>query len=147
METPKTPKIMRTIDLKGIISKQELDPKEVAQQLFPGNKYPKLALNRVLAGEAVLDANQISKLALLTGLSIDQLYSENDWKSTSKAGIIAFQNGEYKAELSTETWVTKIFHNGSLFHESVITPGATPVSQYLRELNSIINKNQSNEQN
>lgn len=142
-----TTKYMKTIDLNGIISKQELDPKEVAQQLFPGNKYPKLALNRVLAGEAVLDANQISKLSLMTGLSIDQLYSENGWKSTSKAGIIAFQNGEYKAELSTETWVTKIFHNGSLFHESIITPGATPVSEYLNELNSIIIKNQSNEQN
>lgn len=138
---------MKTIDLNGIIIKQELDPKDVAQQLFPGNKYPKLALNRVLAGEAVLDANQISKLSLMTGLSVDQLYSENGWTSTSKAGIIAFQNGEYKAELSTETWVTKIFHNGSLFHESVITPGATPVREYLNELNSIIIKNQSDEQN
>lgn len=138
---------MKTIDLNKIIEKQELDPKEVAQQLFPGNKYPKLALNRVLAGEAVLDANQISKLALLTGLSVDQLYSGNDWKMRSKAGIFYFQNGEYKAELNTETWVTKIFHNDSLFHESIITPGATPVSEYLNELNSIINKNQSNEQN
>lgn len=138
---------MKTIDLNGIISKQELDPKEVAQQLFPGNKYPKLALNRVLAGEAVLNANQISKLALMTGLSMDQLYSENDWKSTSKAGMITFQNGEYKAELNTETWVTKIFHNDSLFHESIITPGATPVSEYLNELKSIIIKNKSNEQN
>lgn len=136
---------MKTIDLNKIISEQKLDPKEVAQQLFPGNKYPKLALNRVLSGEAVLNANQISKLALLTGLSIDQLYSENGWKSTSKAGIIEFQNGDYKAELNTETWVTKIFHKGSLFHESIITPGATPISKYLNELNSIINKNQSNE--
>lgn len=138
---------MKTIDLSGIISKQKLDPKEVAKQLFPENKYPKLALNRVLAGEAVLDANQISKLALLTGLSMDQLYSENDWKATSKAGIITFQNGGYKAELNTETWVTKIFQNDSLFHESIITSKTIPVSEYLNELNSIINKNQSNEQN
>lgn len=131
---------MKTIDLNKIIESQELDPKEVAQQLFPGNKYPKLALNRVISGEAVLDANQISKLALMTGLSIDQLYSGNDWKMRSKAGIFYFQNGEYKAELNSETWVTKIFHNDSLFHESVITSGVTPVSEYIDKLNSIINK-------
>ena len=131
---------MKTIDVNGIISEQKLDLEEVAQQLFPGNKYPKLALKRVLAGEAVLDANQISKLSLMTGLSIDQLYSENGWKSTSKSGVIIFQNGDYKAELSTKTWVTKIFHKGSLFHESVITPGATPVSEYIKKLDSIIDK-------
>lgn len=138
---------MKTIDLNRIIEERELDAKEIAQQLFPGNKYPKLALNRVIAGEAVLDANQISKLALLTGLSIDQLYSGNGWKSTSKAGIITFTNEGYKAELNTETWVTKVFHNDSLFHESIITPGATPISEYLKELNLLISKNQSNEQN
>lgn len=138
---------MKTIDLNRIIEEIELDAKEIAQQLFPGNKYPKLALNRVIAGEAVLDANQISKLALLTGLSIDQLYSGNGWKLISKAGIITFTNGGYKAELNTETWVTKVFHNDSLFHESIITPGATPISEYLKELNSLISKNQSNEQN
>ena len=55
---------MKTIDLKEIIEKRKLDAKDVAQQLFPGIKYPKLALNRIIAGEAVLDANQISKLAL-----------------------------------------------------------------------------------
>jgi hypothetical protein len=136
---------MRTIDLNKIIEKRELDPNDVAQQLFPRNKYPMLALNRVLAGKAVLDANQISKLALISGLSIDQLYSGNGWKMRSRAGIYYLQNGEYKAELNTDTWVTKIFHKDSIFHESIVTSGATPVSEYIDKLNLIIKKNQSNE--
>lgn len=131
---------MKTIDLRGIIEKQSLSTKEIAQQLFPGNKYPKLALDRVLAGKAVLDANQISKLSLITGLTVDQLYTGADWKFKSKDGLFVFTNGKYKAELDTKTWITKIFCSGSMFHESIITPGSTPVSKYINELNSIIAK-------
>jgi hypothetical protein len=69
---------MRTIDVKEIIEKHQLDAKEVAQQLFPGNKYPKLALNRVMAGSAQLDANQMSKLALLIGVQVSDLYSGSE---------------------------------------------------------------------
>lgn len=137
----------KSIDLKGIIASQNLDPKELAKQLFPGNKHPKLALNRVLAGEAVLDADQISKLASLTGLTPDELYSENGWKSTSKNGKMIFQNGDYKAELDTETWVTKIFHNDSLFHETVMTPSTTPISTYIKQLELIISKNKQHGKN
>lgn len=138
---------MKTIDLKEIIEKRKLDAKDVAQQLFPGIKYPKLALNRILAGEAVLDANQISKLALMTGMSMDDLYSGAEWKMKSKSNLITFTNDDFKAELNTETWITKIFHNGSLFHESIIHSGSTPISNYINELNSIINKQQSNDNN
>ncbi len=38
---------MRTIDLNKIIEKRGLDPNDVAQQLFPKNKYPKLATKNI----------------------------------------------------------------------------------------------------
>jgi len=138
---------MRAIKLKELVSIQGLDTKELAEQLFPNNKYPRLALNRVLDGKAVLDATQISKLSMLTGISIEKLYSGEDWKAKNMRGIHTFTNGEFRAELNTETWVTKIFHKNSLFHEAVIHSGQTPLSEYLNKLNILINKFKENESN
>ena len=129
---------MRTINIKEIIEKQGLDVKEVSQHLFPKNKYPRLALNRVMTGDAVLDADQISKFALMAGINISDLYSGANWNAKSKQGIHVFTNGDFRAELNAGTWVTKIFHNDSLFHESVIHSGSTPISEYLKELDLII---------
>jgi hypothetical protein len=132
---------MKTINLKEIIEKQNLDTKEVAEQLFPNNKYPKLALDRVLSGKAFLDTNQMSKLSMLTGIPIEKLYSGSEWKPSNQKGIHKFTNGEYVAELDTKTWITKIYKNDSLFHEAIISDGSIALSVYLSELTSIINKN------
>ena len=127
------------------MGKYNLEPKEVAQQLFPGNKYPRLALNRVISGGSVLDANQVSKLALLVGLPIDELYNGGNWKAKSMRGLHIFTNEEYRAELNTETWVTKIFHKDSLLHESIIHSGAIPLNEYLHKLEIQIEKFKTNE--
>lgn len=131
---------MRTINVKEITETRGLDIKEVARQLFPKNKYPDLALNRVMKGKNVLDADQISKLALLSGLTISELFSGDAWKSgPNKENCMTFVNGEYTAELNTTNWTTKVFHNETMFHEEVITPGSLPVSEYLSQLDLIIN--------
>ena len=130
---------MRTIKVKEIIETRGLDIKEVARQLFPKNKYPDLALNRVIKGKNVLDADQISKLALMAGLPISELFSGGNWKAVARKGVHVFTNGEFRAELDSETWITKIFHKDSMFHESIIHSGSTPVSEYLSQLDLIIN--------
>ena len=130
---------MRTINVKEIIETRGLDIKEGASQLFPHNKYPDLALNRIIKGKNVLDADQISKLALLSGLQLSELFSGENWKATARKGVHVFTNGEFRAELDSETWITKIFHKDSMFHESIIHSGSTPVSEYLSQLDLIIN--------
>lgn len=130
---------MQKIDIERIIKEQGLNVTEVAQQLFPKQKYPRLALNRVIAGNGLLDSDQVSKLALLAGLKISDLFSGENWTAQSKQGIHYFQNGDFKAELNTRTWITKVFHKDSLFHESVMIAGNTPLNIYLRELDAIIN--------
>lgn len=137
---------MNTIDLKAIIEAKNLDVALVAQQLFPTNQYSRLALNRVIAGKAELDATQISKLAMLANMTIDELYNRT-WKADSKDGIHTFNNGEYLAELDTKTWITKIFHNNSMIHEKVIHAKDTPLNQYLEALNNVILNIKSNETN
>src|SRR5665811_1176034 len=70
-----TVRSMQKINLSGIIAQQKLSEKDIAKQLFPTNKYPKLALSRVLRNEATLDADQISRLAALLNCTISELYS------------------------------------------------------------------------
>jgi hypothetical protein len=130
---------MRTIKVKEIIETRGLDIKEVARQLFPKNKYPDLALNRVMKGKNVLDADQISKLALMAGIPLSELFSGEAWKALSRKGVHVFTNGDFRAELDSETWMTKVFHKDSMFHESIIHSGSTPLSEYLNQLDLIIN--------
>ncbi len=133
---------MNTIDLNKIIAEHHLDVKELAAELFPGIKYPKLAFDRVLRGETYLDTNQLSRLSLYTGQSVDALICGRKWKPTSNAEKITFQSNDYVAELDAKNWITKVFHKNSLFHESVLHKSAIPLSEYLQQINEIISKHQ-----
>lgn len=130
---------MQKIDLKKIIKQRELDVAQVASQLFPNNKYSRLALNRVMQGKALLDSAQISKLALIADLDISELYGIK-WKATTKGGIMTLTTGDYVAILDTRSWITKVLHKNSLFHESIIHNGSTPLSLYLSKIGDIIEK-------
>lgn len=138
---------MQTIDLASILEKSEVSKKELAKLLFPSHKYPGLAINNVLKGELKLDSEQISKLSSFTGISIEDLFQISKWKMESLKGQIEFSNGEFKALLNTETWITKIFCNDSMFHESVIHAGTIPLSEYIKQINELISKHKENEQN
>lgn len=131
---------MKKIDLKKIIQAKKLDPKEVAQELFPTHKHPKLALDRVLAGGGVLDADQISRFSLFTGLPISELYSGAGWKSTIEGHTHVLVSGDYTAKLDTKTWTTKIFHRDSLFHDFIIHSPSITLSEYINRLDLEISK-------
>lgn len=135
---------MRNIDLKRVIQVAGLSEKDIANQLFPTNKYPKKALDRILNGSAVLDADQISKLSSLSRIPIQKLYSGEGWKATSEDRIHVFETERYKAELDTETWITKIYDKGSLFHEDIIHSKSIGLDEYLNKLESIINEHENN---
>lgn len=129
---------MAKIDIYKFIDDHGLDRKEVEQHLFPTAKHPYYALNRVQRGEGLLDSEQLYKLAEMAGVSVSELYENGKWKTDSDEDNMIFENGDYKAILNRTTWVTKIFKKDSKFHESVLTPGTTTVSQYLRELDRIV---------
>ena len=131
---------MKTINLKKIIEVKNLDKKEVAAELFPTNKFATLALDRVLDGKSVLDANQISRFSLYSGIPIAELYSGADWSSTIKGGTHVLLKGAYRAELDSKTWTTKLFHKDSLFHEFILHKPSISLAEYIETLNSVISK-------
>lgn len=135
---------MNNIDIKKIIKENLLDTGEVASHLFPKNKYPVLALNRVASGKSSLNVDQLSKLASLINSDVTELFSDA-WKSNCSPGsIVKFEKGDFVAELNTATNITKLFHKNSLFHEKVIHSGSVPLSEYLKTLDSLITKYTSN---
>lgn len=131
---------MKTINLKSIIEANGLDAGTVAEQLFPKNKFPVLALNRLLAGGGELDAMQISKLALMADCTIENLYGRK-WKAASKESIHTFTSDDYVAHLDTDNWTVKIFHKKSLIHEHLILDRCITVSALLEKINQIIHEN------
>jgi hypothetical protein len=130
---------MSKFNLQEVIDKQGLDAKEIARELFPKNGHQVLALKRILKGEAFLNTEQLSRLSQLTNIPIGELYSGGAWEGSSdKESELVFKSGSYKAVLCTETWVTKIYHNDSLFHDKVIHGGSIALSKYLSSLTEII---------
>ena len=134
---------MQKINLKKIVETSPMSKKEIAAQLFPSNKFPVLALNRVMAGEAELEASQISKLSVLMDIPIDKLFREWTWKSKNE--VHTFYDGDYVAELNTHTWTAKLFHKNSLFHEEYITNRNIVLSEFLNFINNQIKKHEPNQ--
>ena len=133
---------MKTINLKKIVEASDLSKKEIANHLFPDNKFPVLALDRVARNDAVLDANQISRLSAVTGISIGDLFGE--WKMESKTGFHKLSSGEYQAEIDSAKMILHIFHNKSLFHEEVIYDDKVTISELINILNIQIENYESN---
>jgi len=131
---------MKTLDLKSIIDRNNLEVKEVAVELFPNNKYAKLALDRIIKGEAFLDTNQLSRLSQMTGITINELFEGGKWKLKSDDTMMTFEYGDFRAELNTSTWETKVYHKNSIFHESVLSKRTISLKEYLSELNKLITK-------
>lgn len=125
------------------MSSAEIDETEMASILFPKVKYPKMALKRILSGEAVLDADQISRLALFLDTSIDKLFS--NWKASYKKGSHKFTMGVYTAELDSATWVTKLFKSDALIHETILSNAAITLSEYIELLNKVVLKFEEDE--
>lgn len=131
---------MKKIDLQTIIDGAKLDPKELGEQLFPGAKFPAMALKRILKQEAVLNADQIVRLSSISGLTISQLFDfPNDWKEVQVGDIdneFTLATEEFTAKLNLITWRTKIEYKGSLICEEILCSKVVPLSEYIKFLNN-----------
>ena len=131
---------MKTIDITKIIQDHNLNAKELAASLFPLHRFPDMALTRIIQGKGVLDANQISLLAELTGQSVNALFNQAEWVASSRDGLMFFESADFKAELDMQHGTSKIFHKGSIFHETILHSTSIPLSDYLAEVSAAVLK-------
>lgn len=132
---------MKKIDLQIIIDTHGLDKKNLAEKLFPNNKYPKHALDRVIEGYSNLDSDQLIILASEIGSTVDELYStESGWTSIASKGLITFKKGNYQAVYNPSTQLTHIYKDGVLIKENavIITDKNASLDTFVNKLNSII---------
>lgn len=134
---------MREINVSAICTAKNLDYDFVAAQLYPGTKHPRLALNRAVK-LGLLNQHQISKLSLLSGIPIGQLFTGGDWKAENKEHVHVFTNSEFTAELCTQSWTTRLFHNKSMFHEHILHDKRITLVGFIGMLNSEILKFNAN---
>ena len=129
---------MQTINLRKIIADNDLDSSVIAKHLFPTHKHARLALGRVVKGIGKLDSDQISRLSLLTGLTVEQMYG-GDVKIESDGYLLSFQSEDFTAKLNTKTYSTKLFDKHSIFHTKVQHDLKNiSFSEYLEKLDFII---------
>jgi len=127
------------IDLKRVIEDRDLDRGQLAQALFPANLHPAAALSRLLLSRARMKEEQIYRLSIFTGLSIDALYMDAlYWKTTTHDDVVRFSKDNYCAIYSPATGVTKIYHLEKEIAVHVIGFSQKPFAEYFRELDQII---------
>lgn len=127
------------IDLKRLIADRDLDKVELAKVLFPGNLHPSSALARVLQGRARLKEEQIYRLSIYTGLSIDSLYADLlYWKTQQQNDVVRFSRDSYTAIYSPATGITKIYHLENLLATQVLGAPNQLLSEYFQQIDEII---------
>ena len=127
------------IDLKKLIEVRKLDKKELAKVLYPKSKHSALALSRLLRDANKLSEEQIYRLSMFTGLSIDALYTDQmQWTMKSSDSWIRFTMDNFTAIYSPQTGVTKVYHLESLLATHVLSAPNQPLSEYLAEINRIV---------
>jgi hypothetical protein len=127
------------IQLSKLIKERNLDRNQLAPVLFPTAKHPRMSVTRLLSGKSKLTEEQIYRLSIFTGLSIDALYEQTlCWKQHTHKGLVRFTTDSYSAIYSPSTGITKVYHLSSLIATHTISSPHQTIEQYLSALNDII---------
>lgn len=103
------------MNLSKIIEDSGLRIDYVAGKLFPNNRHPYNALNRILSRGGELSAEQLKTLATLTGRTADNLLGLS-WSGRIEAGGMMLIKGKYQVTYTP---------GAGLFSLFVIKPGVT----------------------
>ncbi len=138
---------MEQFNINKVIEYYNLNTEDLAKALFPNVKYPKLAFDRVLKGEANLDIIQIERLASYIGVLVSDLFSANTWKSSSEDGCLVMLKGEYKVKLNYNGVYVSIYKNNNLISQNLSSvPATMTVLEFINYIDNFI-KNYENGNN
>ena len=128
------------INIKKILEDKGVSKTEVATLVFPDVKFPQRAFSRVLTGKTELTVSQAATIAEFLGVRIEDLYEPDRWIwDNSKDGKHIFLYGNnFRAEVDTQTWNTRLYHKDELITEEVICDGQTPIGEYFAKLKRLV---------
>ena len=128
------------INIKKILEDKGVSKTQIACLVFPDVKFPQRAFSRVLTGKTELTVSQAATIAEFLGVRIEDLYEPDRWLwDDSKDGKHIFLYGNnFRAEVDTQTWNTRLYHKDELITEEVICDGQTPIGEYLAKLKRLV---------
>lgn len=131
---------MQSFNLEYIIAKNDLNKDFLAADLFQNNKYPRIALERVLAGKSNLDTMQLDILAKILGLHVSELFQETTWNRLDHVDKIVFARRNCRVELNLKTLIADVYKDDSLLVvESVICDKSIMLTEFLKTVNNLVN--------
>lgn len=129
---------MSTFDLSKAIEYFGLSTDNVAKLLFPSAKYPKMALARILKGEADLDLNQLYSLASYLGITVQDLLTVDSWKSISEDGHLVFVKDQYKAKVNYNGAFLTLYEGDSVIAQEAGNISTMTISDFINHINKLI---------
>lgn len=128
---------MPNINLKRVVQEHKLNVREIAPLLFPKNKYPVLAMRRIIGGKGNLNSAQVSQLAHYCHCKIDELYT-NGYTSIASRDMLTLTTDNYIATVDKQSWRLNVFDRGDKFHDELIFDTNITMSELLEKLDSVI---------
>jgi len=127
------------LQIEHILAARKLDFKYVASQLFPKNRHPKAALQRVVKGQGTLTAEQLSKLAAMADVNVQELFAVN-WSiaPVQEAYTLTFTRGRYTAHLNLAGGRTRILDGETLIHETLLHSTSITLTEYIEAINELL---------
>ncbi len=130
---------MEKFNLAEVIKRYALDPEKLAGILFPTVKYPRLALSRILKGEAYLDTSQLEALANYLGVFVHDLYIvQKGWQGGSEENSIIFTKGPYKARLNYQGVYLSLYKEDGLIHQELTLTNMS-IPEFFNYIDNLIN--------
>lgn len=130
---------MEQLDINKIMEEYKPDRKELASVLFPNNRYPEDAFERILRGVAKLDSEQIARLADYLGVFVHTLYTVDgsDWSGSVDNGCIKLTKGGHTARITAGR--VSVYRDGHALGSFTLKSELTPFKEIVELLDSYIN--------
>lgn len=127
-------------DLRKIIGHYGLETDTVAKVLYPGVRYPRQSLDRVLKGKSQLDTVQLAALADHIGVAVCELFNIDTWKGSTEDGCLVMIKGDYKAKLNYNGVYLTVTKGADIVVQSIANVPCMTVKAFIDYLDEIIKK-------
>lgn len=125
-------------NLNEIIKNHGIDTNELASILFPSVKYQKLALDRILKGEASLSVVQLEKLASYLGVLPSSLFTNDNWIDVTEDEYLTLAKGQFKVKLNYNGSFLTLYKNNEVIDTKVVNISALSVNDFIDYINELI---------
>lgn len=126
-------------DLNEIIAKYNPDLRVLADTLFPNAKFAKMALDRVIKYQALLDTDQVIALAEFLNVPASSLFSESSNLTSEKInGRIELTKGNVKVVLFENSFYYSVYKNNKLIEQVVDDGSRITTDELFNKINTLI---------